>query len=100
MAHPKTEKRKFLESINLVEHLGDYSLKQLVEKFNTSPAMIQSVFTEQLRANKIGFLIDKDSDGYEEGMLAVRGLGEWKHSAERKAIKAYKREIVDLKIDY
>ena len=93
MGLPKTEKRKFLESINLIEHLGDYSLKELGEKFNTSKAMIQSVLTEQLRANKIGFLIDKDSDGYEEGMLAVRGLVEWKHSVERKAIKEYKREI-------
>jgi hypothetical protein len=101
MSRPKSQTRRIIEQLDLIEELHNSTLRQIALKYNTQTTMISEILTNQLRTNfKIKQLSALDTDpekGFEEELLRSKGVGEWTHSSERKSIIEYKKKIINKK---
>lgn len=89
----KSEARKILEGIELIRELDGKTLQDIADKYGTTKQTVSNVLTEQLQ-NKPPLILAEGSDGFEEGLLAVRGVGEWLKSPERISIMEHKKAIL------
>ena len=93
----KSQKRAALEHVDLIIELQSRSLRQIAAKFNTTTCIIQTVLTQQLQFkinNRQVEEIKKAQLTDEDFLLQSKGIGEWMLSAERGAIKDYKRNVL------
>ena len=93
----KSQKRAALEHVDLITELQSRSIRQIAAKFNTTTCIIQTVLTQQLQFkinNRQKEELKKAMINDEDFLLQSQGFGEWMLSAERGAIKDYKRSVL------